>query len=119
MLGRVERDLGRVGPGPPEDEPSGNLFAYLNLEEPSEQFLTDPMPGARSQQAVEVFEVETFDDELENQLTAYFFINDLNKYREFIHESWEMFKDLKTSLEAASIATNTALDLGKINELRT
>lgn len=59
----------------------------------------------------EDYEVEIFEDGLETELAAFCFIQDLNKFRRFIKETWTLHFDHKLSLEAAAVATNTALDL--------
>lgn len=59
----------------------------------------------------EEYEVEILGDGLETELAALCFIQDLNKFRRFIEETWTLHFDHKLSLESAAVATNTALDL--------
>jgi hypothetical protein len=89
-----------------------NLFAHLNVEEPSKSFLNAHALSSEDniEPPDEEFEVENSEDKLV-QLAAYYFINDLIKFRAFIHETWEMIRALATTLEAAAIATNIALGL--------
>ncbi|RDI78380.1 hypothetical protein Vi05172_g11587 [Venturia inaequalis] len=97
-----------------------NMFARLNVEEPSEQFLnalpTQPTSSvAESAPSLEMdeYEVEQSDDLREVILARNAFMTDMNRFRDFIGHTWHLYKTGATTLEAAAISTNTALDLAR------
>lgn len=94
-----------------------NMFAGLDVEEPSEEFLNG-LPPSRAAETVsspetDEYEVEQSDDIYEVLLARHAFMTDMNRFRDFVRETWCLYKTFATTLEAAAIATNTALDLAR------
>ncbi|TLD38177.1 hypothetical protein E2P81_ATG03852 [Venturia nashicola] len=94
-----------------------NMFARLDVEEPSEDFLSAPTPSRAAESTsspdADEYEVEQSLDIYEILLARHAFITDMNRFRSFIRETWILYKSGATTLEAAAITTNTTLDFAR------
>lgn len=92
-----------------------NMFARLNVEEPSDDFLnaSPPLRASRSTSRTDTddYEVEQSLDDCEVSWARHAFITDMNRFRSFIRETWNLYNSGATTLEVAAITTNTTLDL--------
>lgn len=93
-------------------DPLSNRFAGLKIYEPSDKFLETP-PAAPTQDKNVVYEAET-STTLYDALFAYTLLfNDLQVIRSHIEVIWKDYRDRALDLVAASIATDTAIDLAR------
>lgn len=105
-----------VLPDKPKDiEEVINVFEHLELEEPSEEFEQAPdvqVPSAGAA-ARPIYKAERLDDSEESFFAFYLLLHDLNKLRTEVTRAWEGYKHGMHDIVAASITTNTAVDLAR------
>ncbi|OAL53575.1 hypothetical protein IQ07DRAFT_677068 [Pyrenochaeta sp. DS3sAY3a] len=92
-----------------------NMFALLDVEEPSEAFqnaptVSTPAPGAGSEVR---YTAERPDDLQEDFLSFNLLLFDFSKLRSEVGRSWQGYQQGLVDLIAASIVTNTAVDLAR------
>lgn len=100
----------------PENDQLLNSFRALHFGEALETFLdtepvtADQMPSAASQ--VE-YCLDRVLDRNENHFAFYCLLHDFNVIRIYIQQVWDSYKHGVTDLIAASIATNTAIEIAR------
>ncbi|KAL8868404.1 MAG: hypothetical protein Q9174_005015, partial [Haloplaca sp. 1 TL-2023] len=91
-----------------------NRFDNLELEEPSQQFLDAPgavrAAGANPKDEPR-YEVENLQTQEEKYWAAHCMFQDIRYIRSFLRTLWTSYKDGQIDLVAASITTDTAVDL--------
>ncbi|KAL1977948.1 hypothetical protein VTN31DRAFT_807 [Thermomyces dupontii] len=95
-----------------------NRFEKLEVEEPSEAFVqTANVPPAKKDENAEQPDANYVAERLQDIEEAYFafmlMIQDFNKLRSVINQTWAGYKMGAFSLVAASLTMNTALDLAR------
>lgn len=96
-----------------------NMFEHLNLEEPSEAFEQAPnvaVAPLKPEDADADYKAERIDSLQESFLAFYLLLSDLNSLRDEVSRAWEGYKCGLIDLVAASITTNTAVDLARAME---
>ena len=85
-----------------------NMFANLDIQEPSQTFLDAPdverSIGTKVSQEPK-FEAEQVQSLEEQYLAAHCLFQDVRKIRSFLRQLWESYRDDDLSLAAASITT--------------
>ncbi|KAL8685162.1 MAG: hypothetical protein Q9218_007938, partial [Villophora microphyllina] len=101
-------------PGSKSHDGKANPFDNLELEEPSQEFLDAPgaVRAAGGDPKVEPrYEVENLQSPEEKYLAAHCLFQDIRHIRSFLKTLWSMYKDHVIDLVAASITTDTAINL--------
>jgi hypothetical protein len=93
-----------------------SLFVNLEVEEPAEA-LQDTIDTASTQRSTEEnkvhYQAERPDGPKEDFLAFRLLLSDLNKLRTEVERTWESYKQGMLDIVAASITTNTAVDLAR------
>ncbi|KAL8915636.1 MAG: hypothetical protein Q9172_006818 [Xanthocarpia lactea] len=95
-------------------EPAGNIFDHLKLEEPTQAFLDAPevVQANHARPSNEPrYEAEVVQSPEEKYLAAHCLFQDIRNIRSFLRALWANYRDHQVDLVAASITTNTAVDL--------
>jgi hypothetical protein len=96
-----------------------NMFEHLDLEEPSEAFeqAPDATHAKLNTPASDVaYRAERLDGIQEDFFVFLLLLHDLNRLRNEVKRCWEGYKQGLLDLIAASITTNTAVDLARAME---
>lgn len=90
-----------------------NLFANLQLEEPSETFLNAPGPDRNATHPVPRirYEAEPMKERSEMLFAAFSLFNDIWKIHVFLQNMWEQYHKGDLDLITVSITSNTAIDV--------
>lgn len=111
-----ERSIAKI---PKTAEETINLFEHLDLEEPSKAFeqAPDVTPIPTNEP---IYKAERQNDLEEGFFALYLLLHDLNKLRTEVSTAWAGYKNGMHDLIAASITTNTAVDLARsmVDELK-
>jgi hypothetical protein len=108
-------------PAKPKDvEEVMNLFEHLQVEETSKEFNKAPdivvVPFDPASSDAD-YKAERESEDMQEAFTAlYFLLFDLNRLRTEVSRAWEGYKEGMVDLIAASITTNTAVDLARAME---
>lgn len=97
-------------------ESLSNQFKHLDIHEPSEAFINAPdnVPKTTTEGDTEVrYEAERLQDFDEAYFAFQLLLQDFSRFRNFIDETWVGYREGAWDLVAASITTNTAIDLAR------
>jgi hypothetical protein len=95
-------------------EKLSNKFDHLELYEPSEEWLaTQDIPSQPKPQPEPRYEADRPQDDEEAYFAFQLLLEDLNNFRNFIRRTWVKYQQGALDLIAASISTNTAIDLAR------
>jgi len=112
---RTAKEATTASTASPADE-LRNIFAHLDLQEPSQEFLDAPAPERPAQptedKAYYEVELQTTDDEISTAMGM--LIHDLAELRRAILRLWtDHLVHQKLDLAACAVATNTAFELAR------
>jgi hypothetical protein len=89
-----------------------NIFAVLDLEDPSDAHQIIPEPSKKSQPlTVTSYELEEDDDDEETYIKILCFFRDFEDMRDHIRQSWLDYASGIVDLAAVAVATNVALEI--------
>ena len=92
-----------------EQEEIANIFASLDIEEPSQEFLDAPDVKPAPIEPKPKYEVETLQTREEEYLAAHCLLVDVRNIRHFLCALWKNYQD-GMDLCAVSVTVNTAID---------
>lgn len=94
-----------------EDLEIDNIFANLELEEPSEAFLNSPGTKPELKEPRKKYEAESMEEKFEMLFAAFSLFDDIFRIYGFVRNLWDQYHTGKSDLITVSVTSNTAIDM--------